>query len=362
MIQINKDNGRLSAWGVAASTASIRWKKQPSNLPVAGQSLDLRGAKIYADFSDGTSEDITGYCSFIPSDGTTVDNVQSITVTASYVEKSGKTITSDIDLPVCYPAELRLVVGEDVLNENYFDTDSPDFDPDTMPLKKGIVKPWCVWKRIDPRAEQEVIIRISPVSEDDMYYYYSSQDGSSVYPVFEFGSDKKYWVISSVENEEEDVEVWHNPFTPAIESFERPLVIRADASVPGDILEATAYIETNPIKMTYVNLPTSFVEGVPTHFSKDNIRFSWGGSDPVEPVEGLNDIWTYVDMGVPVGTSDPQPELDYTFENGDEGDFCAVRKNPTYWFFPHSSEEAYEYTKYHYVCANNKIKWTIIEE
>ena len=363
MIQINKDNGRLSAWGVAASTSSIRWQKQPNNLPVAGRPLDLRGAKIYADFSDGTSEDITGYCSFIPSDGTTVDNVQSITVTASYVEKSGKTITSDIDLPVCYPAELRLVVGEDVLNENYFDTDSPDFDPDTMPLKKGIVKPWCVWKRIDPRTEQEIIIRITPVPDEDVSYIYNPEvDGSDVFEFRQFGSDKKWWAISSIENEEEDVENWHNPYSPTIESFERPIVIRAYASVPGDYLEATAYIETNPIKLTYVNLPATFEDGVPTHFSKDNIRFSWGDSDPVKPVEGYNDWHIGLNFGVPVYSSDPQDELDYTFENGDELDFCPTRQNPGFWYQHLESEEPYEYTRYHCKCEDNKFTWTIIEE
>jgi len=360
MIQINKDNGRLSAWGVAASTVSIRWKKQPSNLPVAGQSLDLRGAKIYADFSDGTSEDITGYCSFIPSDGTTVENVQSITVTASYVEKSGKTITSDIDLPVCYPAELRLVVSGGVLNENYFDTESPLFDPDTMPLDERMFKSYCVWKRIDPRTEQEVIIRISPVPDEDVRYIYNPEvDGSDVFEFHQFGSDKKWWAISSVENEKEDVEMWHNPFTPTIESFERPLAVLARASVPGDILETTAYVETQPIKLTYDGLPTSFVDGVPTHFSKDNIRFSWGDySDPVAPT-GLNDLWIGVNMGVPVWGSDPPDELDYTFENGDEMDFCPCRLGPGYF---KDVENPWEYTRYHCKCKDNKFTWTIIEE
>lgn len=366
MIQINKDNGRLSAWGVAASTVSIRWRKQPTNLPVFQHPLDLRGLQIYADFSDGTSEDITEFCSFTPSQGTPVYDEQYVNVTASYVEKSGKTITADTSLPVCYPAELRLVVSGDVLYENYFDTTSPLFDPDTMPLKKGIVKPYCVWKRIDPRTEQEVIIRISPVPEEDMYYYYASKDGSSVFQFREFGSDKKYWAISSVEKPLEDVEVWHNPFTPTIESFERPLVIRADASTPGDILEATAYIETVPIKLTYADLPTELERPVPpvtgppyAHFSKDNIRFSWGDySDPVVPVAGLNDMWIYVGGSTTSGWD----EMNVAFEDdGDEGGFYALRRNPAHhWGGP--SDEPCEYTGYIGKRVGDKLEWRKIEE
>ena len=363
MIQINKDNGRLSAWGVAASTVAIRWRKQPTNLPVFQHPLDLRGLQIYADFSDGTSEDITEFCSFTPSQGTPVYDEQYVNVTASYVEKSGKTITADASLPVCYPAELRLVVSGDVLYENYLDTESPLFDPNTMPMKKGIFKPYCVWKRIDPRTEQEVTVRISPVPEEDMFYTYNpDRDGSDVFEIFQFGSNKKWWAISSIENEEEDVEVWHNQFTPTIESFERPLVIHAQASIGLISLDTTTYIETVPIKLTYVNLPTTFEDGVPTHFSKDNIRFSWGSSIPVEPVEGLNDWRIGLNMGVPVYGSAPQDELDYTFENGEEHDFCPTRQNPGFWNQHLESEEPYEYTRYHCKCENNKFTWTIIEE
>ena len=362
MIQINQNNGRLSAWGTAASTASIRWQKQPSNLPVAGQPLDLRGLQIYADFSDGTSEDITEFCSFTPSQGTPIYDEHFVNVTASYVEKSGKTITADASLPVCYPAELRLVVSEDVLNENYFDTDSPYFNPDTMPLKKGMYKPYCVWKRVDPRTEQEVIIRISPVPEEDMHYTYNlERDGSDVFYTEDF-LGHKWWIISSIEKIEEDVENWHNPYTPTIESFERPLVVSAQASVPGDVLFATGYFETNPIKLTYVNLPATFEDGVPTHFTKDNIRFSWGDSDPVLPVEGFNDWRIGLNFGVPIYGSNPQDELDYTFENGDELDFCPTRQNPGFWNQHIESEEPYEYTRYHCKCEGNKFNWTIIEE
>ena len=363
MIQINNHNGRLSAWGVAASTASIRWQKQPNNLPVAGQSLDLRGAKIYADFSDGTSEDITGFCSFTPSQGTPVYDEQYVNVTASYVEKSGKTITADTSLPVCYPAELRLVVNSDPINENYLYTESPLFDPDTMPMKKGIFKPYCVWKRIDPRTEQEVIIRITPVPEDDMFYTYNpDRDGSDVFPTYDYSLDHKItWVISSVENQMEDVTNWHNPYSPTIESFERPLVVSAQARIGVIHLFTEAYIETVPIKLTYADLPTTFEDGVPTRLTEENIRFSWGDSDPVVPVAGLNDMW----IGIALAGSEPPigyyDEVIYTFENGEEYDLYAVRRNPAnHWGGP--SDEPNEYTRYHCKCENNKFNWTLIEE
>lgn len=364
MIQINKDNGRLSAWGVAANAVSIRWQKQPSNLPVLQHPLDLRGAKIYADFSDGTSEDITQFCSFTPSQGTPVYDEQYVNVTASYVEKSGKTITADTSLPVCYPAELRLVVGNDVIDENYFDTESPLFDPDTMPLKKGIVKPWCVWKRIDPRTEEEVIVRITPVPDEDVFYTYNpDRDGSDVYPTYDYWGHQ-WWAISSVENPQEEVENWHNPYTPTIESFERPLVVSAQVSIGVITLFARGYFETQPIKLSYADLPTELEPSydpdiLSAHFTTQNIRFAWGDSDPVEPVEGLNDMWLAVGGGTSAGSG--QAEATYGWLDGEEIDFYPLRRNPAYSHPPYIGDY-YEGT--HYLSKRNgdKCEWTLIEE
>lgn len=366
MIQINKDNGRLSAWGVAASTVSIRWRKQPTNLPVFQHPLDLRGLQIYADFSDGTSEDITQFCSFTPSQGTPVYDEQYVNVTASYVEKSGKTITADTSLPVCYPAELRLVVNSDPIYENYLDTTSPLFDPDTMPMKKGIFKPYCVWKRIDPRTEQEITVRITPVSEENMFYQYNpEQDGSDVFPVYTLQGEVT-WVISSVEKPLEDVTNWHNPYSPTIESFERPLVVHAQASIGVISLSTDAYIETVPIKLTYADLPTEPVQPRPgtsdiPHIllSKDNIRFSWGDySDPVEPVAGLNDMW----LAVGGSTTSGWDEMDIAWgDDGDEFGFYSLRRNPAnHWGGP--SDEPYEYTEYIGKRVGDNVEWRKVEE
>lgn len=365
MIQINSGDGRLSAWGVAASAVSIRWRKQPTNLPVFQQPLDLRGLKIYADFSDGTSEDITEFCSFFPSQGTPVYDEQYVNVTASYVEKLGKTITADTSLPVCYPAELRLVVNSDPLYENYLDTTSPLFDPDTMPMKKGIFKPYCVWKRIDPRTEEEVIVRISPVPEENMFYTYNpDRDGSDVYPLGDSVSGVT-WVISSVENPMEDVENWHNPYSPTIESFERPLVVSAQARIGVITLLARAYIETVPIKLSYADLPTELEPSydpdiLSAHFTKDNILFSWGDySDPVAPVAGLNDKWLAVGGGTSYGSG--QTEMTYGWLEGEEIDFYPLRRSPVYSHPPYIGDY-YEGTHYIGKRVGDKCEWRKIEE
>lgn len=361
MIQINNGNGRVSAWGMASDVKFIRWVRPPDLLPQVGSRLDLTGAAIYGVFEDGTEQEITEHCSFQPSQHAYIPNEKFITVTAYYVSKSGKTHSADISLPVCYPAELRLTVNGTPLYENYLYTESPDFDPDTMPLRKGTFKPYCVWKRINPRTEEEVTIRIAPVPEENMFYIYNpEQNGSDVFRTYG-GDDEVTWVISSVENPKQDVTNWHEPFTPTVESFERPLVIRAQAHIGVVNLSATAYIETRPIKLTYVNLPTTFADGVPTRLTKDNIRFSWGGSTPVAPVTGLNDMW----IGIALAGSEPPigyyDEVIYTFENGEEHDLYAVRRNPAYyWGGP--SDEPNEYTRYHGVCENNRITWTEIEE
>lgn len=358
MLHIDNSGGRLSAWGVAANIKYIMWRQPPDNLPVRGYGLDLKGAKIYGTFDDGTERDITDYCTFFPSQGTPIWEDDAIVVTAYYTAKAGKKLSTDLRLPICVP-EVRVVVDADYQpRENYYNVDSPLFDPDTMPLDKSKWRFYCLWKRENEEGE-EVVVKVTPIYDDDLYYYWTY--GVMYLYGGQYADYREVRGISAERHTFTDVENYHSIFTPTIESFERPVLVHAQATVGNDMTKTSnfGYFEALPIKLTYVDLPTEFVDEVPTHFTKDNIRFSWGDSELETPIAGLNDMWLGVNLGVPVRGSSVTDELDYTFENGDVGDFCPARRGPGAWI---EGEPLYRYTRYHYVCANNKIEWTLIEE
>lgn len=86
-----------------------------------GDTLDLTGVQIKAEYSDDTEADVTASCTFSPADGSTLSQQGSVTVTASYTE-DGVTKTCPIvltvekvmldELSVVPPTKTTYFVGE----------------------------------------------------------------------------------------------------------------------------------------------------------------------------------------------------------------------------------------------------------
>lgn len=355
MIQIDNNCSRLSAWGTQGNVIRIGWYKPPRKMPTPGAPIDYSGAVIRARFEDGTIEDITEFCGFLPIEGSEAPYAGSITATAFYNAKSGETFMATIKLPICYPAELRLVVGNDIiLKERYYNVDSELYDADTMPLNKDSYRLWCIWKQLNIQTGEEVVVRITPVNKNEAEWFYGR--GWRNY----YGDGYRLvQAITGADNVLTDVENYHTIFTPTVESFERALEIYAEAVIAGTRLYSNrGMFEETRLKLRYVNFPTTFVDDAPVRFTNKNIRFSWDGVELVEPVEGLDDMWLGVAFGSPsVG---PLQEFVYGyFHDGDEGDFYPMRHSPRRSL----PDEPYnEHGHYHYKCTGNEIEWTLIEE
>src|SRR5574344_1462144 len=147
MITINKDNARISAWGQTGDVTDIYWSQMPS-AQKRSTALDLSSAVIYARFYDGSTADVTSYCTFSPQNGTMISSdAVNITITAYYAAKSGTTYQSPVTVPVVYPIGLRIVTDSDyILREQYYHKESPLYDANKVPLDKEKIKVYALYR------------------------------------------------------------------------------------------------------------------------------------------------------------------------------------------------------------------------
>lgn len=136
MIHVDEWNSQLSAWGHFAEPTALFINKVPDPF-MAGDTVDISATKspggTELHFSDGTilqymqsgnlKPALTGVSIWsIPAEGTTIpNNLEYVTIYASYTTKHGKTINAvPAKVPVATPKNLRVIVPEEtVIDEGY---------------------------------------------------------------------------------------------------------------------------------------------------------------------------------------------------------------------------------------------------
>lgn len=74
-------------------------KDPKKNTYFVGETLNLNGIKVVADYLDGTTRDVTNLCTYSPNTGATLSTVGSQTITATYTE-DGVTVTAETSVYV----------------------------------------------------------------------------------------------------------------------------------------------------------------------------------------------------------------------------------------------------------------------
>ncbi len=80
---------------IVAALSSIAVTTPPTKSSyLVGEELELHGIVVTATFEDGSTDDVTGGCSFLPADGATLSTVGTQTVAVSYLENGVAANTS----------------------------------------------------------------------------------------------------------------------------------------------------------------------------------------------------------------------------------------------------------------------------
>ena len=397
MIQINEKDGRLSAWGSQGDAKEIRWTKTPIIFPESDEDLDLTGAEITCYYTNGTTMDVTQFCTFIPGQGSHIQpDEKYITVTAYYVAKSGKVLSAAITLPVVHPIWIRIVTAQDYIPvEQYYCADSDKFIADQMPLDKRKFGTYAYYVSGDVNDIVEGFYYEGGFYSDPDHQWAIQGQSRKIY--FDIATEYNYvwngeefirvatavytkqvepqyssntynnigggygWVygIRGHENQKENVTVYHKLFEPSIESFEYAVELTASIRLSGVNFTATTYIESIPIEyLYYIGFPTTTGEATIT---KDRIQFFYLRGGPNDgpflytPVPGLEDMWLYFSKNPP-SVFNVHDSLTIDFQNGMEGSIWLVRSSPE------TSGPRFESSQFDYKCTGGHITWTMHEE
>ena len=344
MIQIELADGRLSAWGKQSDVKRIYWESFPTNLPRGNSPLDLTGSVIKAVFDDGTTANVTIYCTFSPSDGTTVPAGASyIKVTAFYIARNGKTYQAPAQIPVIHPVDLQIVIDENYTPyENYFEQTPGLFNPEKMPLDKSKFKTWILYGKGDDNE---------PIYAEELLNPTYTHEGILL---TSGGGYNSCYYITANPNPKTDVTIYHDINAPSEESFTNAVGIQTSATIDGVSLTAEkAYFEAIPID--YFSLDTPPSEAGPFSFTSDKIVFHFADGTAVKAVHNLTDAFIVFSTQPPAWNT-VLSSIDKNFTEGSSGSvWLARRKAP-------NMVSDFESTKYNYSVSDGVVTWTKEDE
>ena len=342
MITIENTDGRLSAWGKYSDVKWIYWRKLPKNLPKTGGVLDLTGSIIEAEFDDGTTATVTEYCTFSPADGTSIPaDATNINVTAFYPARNGKTYESPVELPIIHPYALQIVTDANYKpKKNIYNTSSPLFDSDLMPVNVQKFSTYCLYTS----GTSPDIIYAEKV-ENPAYTY------EGLITLNSGGID--YIALSADPRQIDDATVYHAVGQPSVESFANALVIKATATVDGVSLSATSYLETDPVDY-FILRNEPHTTGDHEINKANNISFHYASGAVETPVANFTDY--------ALGFSLNQEPTIYNYFNSRTITFTDNTTGALYLSRDEWGVPRFSFTKYNFTCSSGLITWQREEE
>lgn len=116
-IHLKERDARLIVFGYSAVVSEIKWLAAPPGPFYVGDTFSTDGATIIAYYKDGTTADVTAYCTFDPAGGEKLSSDGEVPVTATYMDKTGKSYSADTEISVFSVSEISFVSGPESATE-----------------------------------------------------------------------------------------------------------------------------------------------------------------------------------------------------------------------------------------------------
>ena len=265
MIQVSEKQSRLSGWGHYAEPTALFINKVPDPFMV-GDTIDISatlepgGTELH--FSDGTIlsyrqgsdllpalENVSVWS--VPDAGTVVpNNLDNVTIYASYTTKHGKTINAvPVKVPVAIPSYMRFIVPEEPLIDEgaYLNINPTWFDGSKDGIKSRFMKNASLvvyWTN----AQGELVSTSEVTSNAGLRFFAPFTQSTNELIMGEKTGSHTFVRYRSVEDEGEEItlENCSNRF-------------RAEYTIKNITLVAETYCQTNPIiSWGFYDMPDSY--------------------------------------------------------------------------------------------------------